>query len=78
MCGASCDNCKQPLPAATTSAWFQDGCGGFAALELPRFKSQYSLASTAKEKWRKIIADVGLGKPPKQSPSEDKRRLCDE
>ena len=30
MC-ASCDNCKQPPPAATISAWFQDGCEGFAA-----------------------------------------------
>ncbi len=40
-------------------------------LELPKFKSQHSLASTAKEKWRKIIADVGLGKPSTQSPLED-------
>jgi hypothetical protein len=40
-------------------------------LELPRLKSEHSLASTAKERLRKVIANVRLGKPRKRSALED-------
>ena len=56
--------------ASFDSSRWSEGSESERDLELPRFKS-HSLASTAKEKWRQIIADVGLGKPLSENPLED-------